>query len=139
MVVGQACFLVATLIFAARGVFPLALLWGVSGVGMALSSLASQSYLLGQANPAYLGLLAALVAWGNTIGATIGNPVAGALLAHGGWRTLSVVAVIPAVATVVFTAVALPRFAAPAGDGRRKAARRSAGRRGAAAPRLRLE
>ncbi len=109
MVVGQACFLVATLIFAPRDALSLTLLWGVSGVGMAWSSLASQSYLLGQASPAYLGLLAALLAWGNTIGATIGNPLAGALLAHGGWRTLSVAAAIPAVATVALTAVALPR------------------------------
>jgi MFS family permease len=109
MVVGQACFLVATLVFAARGPLPLVLLWGVSGIGMALTSLSSQSYLLRQANPAYLGLLTALVAWGNTIGATIGNPVAGTLLAHGGWRTLAVVAAIPAVATVVLTGVSLPR------------------------------
>jgi predicted MFS family arabinose efflux permease len=109
LVLGQACYLVATLVFAARGALPLVLLWGVSGIGMAMSSLSSQSYLLRQANPAYLGLLAALVAWGNTIGATIGNPVAGALLGHGGWQTLAVVAAIPAVITVVFTAVALPR------------------------------
>ena len=109
MVVGQACFLVAALVFAARGALPLALLWGVSGIGMAMNSLSTQSYLLGEGNPAYLGLLAALVAWGNTIGAVIGNPVAGALLAHGSWRTLAVVAAIPAVLTVVFTTVALPR------------------------------
>ena len=117
LVLGQACYFAATLLFVARAPFPVAVIWAACGFGMGLTTLGGQSYLMENADHAFLGVLTALYYWGYTLGGAAANPVAGLLLGRRGYPFLTLATAVPAVATVLLTAVFLPRSrkeAAPA-------------------------
>jgi len=114
LIVSQLAYFAGTVVFSLSGAWQISLFWAVSGIGLGLNSMSSQSYLLEKASPARLGLMTALLYLGYTIGAAIGNPLVGALLQRAGYARLAPVAVVPAAATLVFTGLALPRSAVAA-------------------------
>ncbi len=79
LVAGQVLYFAATLVFAARAPWLVALLWAVSGIGMGPVTLSMTGYLIEKADPARLGLFTALLNWGITIGAVVSSPLAGLL------------------------------------------------------------
>lgn len=109
LVAGQVLYFTATLVFLARSPWWIALIWAVSGIGMGPASLGGTAYLIEKADYARLGLLAALLNWGITLGGAIGNPIAGVLLGRTEWRGLVPFTALPAVGVVLATAIALPR------------------------------
>jgi MFS family permease len=115
LVAGQILYFAATLVFAARAPWPVALLWAVSGIGMGPVTLSMTGYLIEKADPARLGLFTALLNLGITIGAVISSPLAGLMVDRSGWQALVPFTALPALALVLFTAIALPRSARHAG------------------------
>jgi MFS family permease len=115
LVAGQVLYFAATLVFAARAPWPVALLWALSGLGMGPVTLSMTGYLIEKADPARLGLFTALLNWGITIGAVISSPLAGLLVDRSGWQALVPFTALPAVVLVLATAFALPRSARHAG------------------------
>jgi MFS family permease len=115
LVAGQVLYFAATLVFAARAPWPVALLWAASGIGMGPVTLATTGYLIEKADPARLGLFTALLSLGITIGAVIASPLAGLLVDRSGWQALVPFTALPALALLLFTAIALPRSARHAG------------------------
>jgi MFS family permease len=113
LVAGQIAYFVGTLLFLAQGLPAIAIIWAVYGVGMGLSSVGGFGYLMEKADVASLGLLAALYNWGYTLGGAASNPAAGALLGWIGYRGLAPLMALPALATILFTAMALPRSKEP--------------------------
>jgi PPP family 3-phenylpropionic acid transporter len=111
LVAGQLFFFAGTLLFLARELPWIALIWAVSGIGMGPSSLGATGYLIEKADRTRLGLLTALLGWGFTLGSAIGSPIAGVLLARTGWRGLVPLTALPAAAVVLATAIVLPRSA----------------------------
>ena len=111
LVAGQVLYFAATLVFAFRAPWLVALLWAVSGIGMGPVTLSMTGYLIEKADPARLGLLAALLNWGITIGGVIASPLAGLLADRAGWEALVPFTALPALALVMATALALPRSA----------------------------
>jgi MFS family permease len=115
LVAGQVLYFAATLVFAARAPWPVALLWAVSGIGMGPVTLSMTGYLIEKADPARLGLFTALLNLGTTIGTVIASPLAGLLVDRSGWQALVPFTALPALALVLFTMIALPRSARHAG------------------------
>ncbi len=115
LLISQLAYFTGTVVFSLRGAWQISLFWAVSGIGLGLNSMSSQSYLLEKASPARLGLMTALLYLGYTIGAAIGNPLIGALLQRAGYTWLAPAAALPAAATLVFTGFALPRSRVAAG------------------------
>jgi MFS family permease len=109
LVAGQIAYFVGTLLFLAQGLPAIAVIWAVCGVGMGLNSVGAFGYLMEKAEVASLGLLTALYNWGYTLGGAASNPAAGALLGWIGYRGLTPLLALPALATILFTAMALPR------------------------------
>lgn len=127
LLLGQAGFLAASLVFLVRSPAAILPLWALYGVGMTLNSLGSQSYLMDTAKLRSLGVMTALYYWGYTLGGSIGNPVAGLLIGRLHYEGLAVVFAAFGLGTLVLTAVALPPSAedAAARDGRAKAGGRA--------------
>ena len=61
-----------------------------------------------KADHAFLGILTALYLWGYTVGTSVGNPIAAALMGRVGYSGLTLFMVVPAAATFIMTAAALP-------------------------------
>jgi MFS family permease len=138
LVAGQALYFAATLLFLARGPWPIALIWAVYGMGMGPVSLGSTSYLIEKADRARLGLLTALLYWGITLGGAIGNPLAAALLQRTGWTGLVPFSALPAVAIMLAAGFALPSSARRDPPAARSTGILSAIGLGAATPPVRL-
>jgi len=83
-------------------------IWAVNGIG------SGQNYLLEKADHAFLGILTALYLWGYTVGTSVSNPSAAALVGRVGYSGLTLFMVVPAAATFLITAVALPSQRVPA-------------------------
>lgn len=111
LVAGQTLYFTATLVFAARSPWLVALLWTVSGIGMGPVTLSTTGYLIEKADRAKLGLLTALLNLGITIGAVVANPLAGLLVDRSGWSSVVPFTALPALALVAVTAFFLPRSA----------------------------
>jgi len=122
LVIGQACAVTATLLFLAGTPGSVAVVWTLYGCSVGFTTLGGQGYLMEKADPGTLGVVTALYYWGFTLGAAAANPVAGILQARRGYAGLTVAAV-PAVATVLLTALFLPRSLSAT----RRAAARSRG------------
>jgi MFS family permease len=109
LLLGQAGFFAASLVFLARSPASILPLWALYGVGTTLNSLGSQGYLMDTAKLRSLGVMTALYYWGSTLGGSIGNPVAGLLIRRVSYPGLSVVFAAVGLGTMALTAVALPR------------------------------
>lgn len=83
--------------------------WALSGLGMGLRTLGSQSYLIDVAPPDYLGVLAALYNWGYTLGGALGGPLAGLILARWGYGAFGSALALFAVSIVAVNGLFLPR------------------------------
>lgn len=112
LMLGQLGFLLSTFVFFSPSIGWIFVLWAAGGLGLGLSTLGGQSYLMDAASPAYLGVLAALYNWGYTLGGTVSNPVAGLLLDTWGYAALGVSATVLALATLSVTRFALPHLSA---------------------------
>ncbi len=88
LLLGQVGVIAATLVFISPLSALVIVFWSLNGFGVSLNTLGGQSYLLDNANHAYLGMLTAFYFWGYTLGAAIGSPLAGLLLGLTGYRTL---------------------------------------------------
>jgi AAHS family 3-hydroxyphenylpropionic acid transporter len=119
LVAGQCAYFIGILLFVATGAGPIALIWAIFGAGMGMTSIGSQSYLMEKSRPGSLGLLTALYNWGYTLGGAASAPVAGFLLAYTGYRGLTPLMAIPAVATLVVSAGLVPPSRRPAAVGTR--------------------
>ena len=130
-VMGQLCYFVGTLLFLAKAPLWVSVIWAVNGLGTGLLVLGGQNYLMEKADHAYLGILTALYLWGYTVGTSVGNPIAAALMRRVGYSGLTLFMAVPAAATFLMTAVALPssrRFSG-AGSSPAEPARAGAGYR----------
>ena len=116
LVLGQLCYFVGTLLFLARAPLWVSVIWAVNGLGTGLHILGGQNYLLEKADHAFLGILTALYLWGYTVGTSISNPIAAALMGRVGYSGLTLFMVVPAAATLIVTAVALPSSQRVSGD-----------------------
>jgi len=108
LVLGQLCYFVGTLLFLARAPLWVSVIWAFNGLGSGLHLLGGQNYLLEKADHAFLGILTALYLWGYTVGTSVSNPIAAALMGRVGYAGLTPFMVIPAAATLIMTTVALP-------------------------------
>jgi MFS family permease len=77
----------SSLVFQVHLPWPAALLWLLSGAGMALATVGGASYLTRLSDRAALGTLSALYVLSMTVGGAIGNPVAGVLIEQRGFGT----------------------------------------------------
>jgi len=118
---GQIGFLLASLAFLSPSTGWIAILWGVSGLGMGLHTLGGQSYLVDAARADVLGTISALYNWGYTVGGALGSPLAGFLLERWDYRTFGAAFAALALGAIATNVLALPRLpsrAAPkAADG----------------------
>jgi len=105
---GQLCYFVGTLLFLARAPLWVSLIWAVNGLGTGMHIVGGQNYLMEKADHAFLGILTALYLWGYTVGTSISNPIAAALMERVGYSGLTLFMVVPAAATFIMTVVALP-------------------------------
>lgn len=111
---GYGCFVVGSLAFSACVPWLIGLLWMVNGVGLTLSSLGGQGYLIaaggGVPGGVGLGVWSALYNWGFTLGGALGSPVAGYVLDHHGYGLFSSLVVALAAAALVLALLLLPRL-----------------------------
>ena len=108
LLLGQLCYFAGTLLFLARAPVWVSVIWAVSGLGTGLQILGGQNYLMEKADHAFLGILTALYLWGYTVGTSVANPIAAALMRRVGYSGLTLFMAIPAAATLLMTAAALP-------------------------------
>lgn len=104
LVCGLALAGMSSLAFQVPALAWVAVLWWIGGAGSALASIGGASYLTHLSARSALGLLAALYALSLTIGAAIGNPLAGVLIERRGFgafgwaaMALSAIAILVAV------------------------------------------
>ena len=90
LLLGQAGLVAATMVFVSPFSAVIIVLWSLNGFGVSLNTLGGQSYLLDNANHTHLGMITAFYFWGYTLGAAIGNPLAGVLLGKTGYVALGV-------------------------------------------------
>ncbi len=109
IVLGQIGFFAGSLLFLTSSAWLAALLWGLSGFGMMLFSIGSQSYLIDHADPRSLGFVTALYYWGFTLGGSLSNLAAGYLLGRSGYSGMVLGMMICAGATIALSIVLLPR------------------------------
>jgi len=121
LLLGQLGALLACLAFLYPALGWIAPLWILSGIGAGVNTVASQSYLIDAAPPAYLGILSAFYNWGSTLGGATSSPLAGLLLERQGFRALGTVMSLLAALAIGLNVLALP----PAKGERRAVARRS--------------
>jgi MFS family permease len=108
LVLGQLCYFFGTLLFLARAPLWVSVIWAINGLGTGLHVLGGQTYLLEKADHAFLGVLTALYLWGYTVGTSVSNPLAAALMGRVGYPGLTPFMAVPAAATLILTAAALP-------------------------------
>lgn len=87
-----------SVVFQLDHIWLISVLWALGGAGSAIANIGSSSYLTALGNPATMGTISAVFVLSTTIGGTIGNPLAGALIARTGyavfgWVMLAVIAV----------------------------------------------
>ncbi len=116
IVLGQVGYFAGILVFLTPTAWLAALLWGVSGFGMMLFSIGSQSTLMDLAQPRSLGVLTALYYWGYTLGGSLSNPAAALLLDRGGYPRMVLGLGALAVAAVLLAAGFLPGARSPRPD-----------------------
>jgi len=108
LLLGQLGYFAGTLLFLAKAPLWVSVIWAVNGLGTGLHLLGGQNYLLEKADHAFLGILTAFYFWGYTVGTSVSNPIAAALMGRVGYSGLTLFMVVPAAATLILTAVALP-------------------------------
>jgi MFS family permease len=119
LVLGLIGAVLSSLAFASPGpgwFVPLLLAGSLCG---GVQTVGAQSTLLAVAPPTYLGVYSAGYNWGLTLGGALGNPLAGALLAHGGYALFGLVMALLALGALLAGMWLLP--AAPGGTGRGRA------------------
>lgn len=77
-----------SLLYVIRAPWLVTLLWCAGSAALSLSTLSSQGYLTLAAGVGTLGIFSALYNWGYTIGGTIGNPLAAAILGEDNFTAL---------------------------------------------------
>ncbi len=108
LVLGQLSYFAGTLLFLARAPLWVSVIWAVNGIGTGLLVLGGQTYLMEKADHAFLGILTALYLWGYTVGTSVANPLAAALMGRLGYSGLTLFMAVPAAATLLLAAAALP-------------------------------
>jgi MFS family permease len=131
-VLGQLFYFAGTLLFLAKAPIWVSVIWAVNGLGTGLNVLGGQNYLMEKADHAFLGILTALYLWGYTVGTSVSNPIAAALMRRVGYAGLTLFMAVPAAATFILTAAALPSSQRLLQAGDAEGARSGAGYRGIA-------
>lgn len=108
LLIGQIVLVGATLVFVSPTSAVIILLWSLHGIGSGLSAMGGQSYLIDNADHAFLGMLTAFYYWGHTLGSVAGNPLAGVLLTRIGYRSFGVSLASLGLVTVALTILFLP-------------------------------
>ena len=111
LVAGLALSAVGSLAFQVTAVWAVTLLWFIGGMGLALVTVGSASYLTRISTHGGLGLLAAFFALSMTAGGALGNPLAGVVIERYGFAAFSWAAV--AVSVVIIGVVSLLMAPAP--------------------------
>jgi MFS family permease len=114
LLLGNVGFVLGAAIFVTASPGWIGLLWALTGFSMGLHTLGGQSYLMDNAAPHYLGLLAAFFNWGYTLGGTLSSPAAGFLLERWDYGTFGTALAIFALGTVSVNVFALPSSPADA-------------------------
>lgn len=120
---GNLGFIAASMIFLTPSLWWIGILWALSGLGMGLRTLGSQSYLMDVAVPSYLGVLTALYNWGYTLGGALSSPIVGLLLDRWDYGVFGGVLCLFALGTVAINGGLLPRVST--GIDRESAARKA--------------
>jgi len=116
LLLGQVGFLLTSVAFLVRPVGLTGALWTLGGLGLGLSTLGSQSYLIDAAPADALGLLTALYNWGYTVGGALSSPAAGFLLDRWGYGAFGLALVAFALLTFLSNLFALPPSPAALGQ-----------------------
>lgn len=74
-----------SLVFHLDTIWVITLLWSLGGAGSAVANIGSSSYLTATGSTKAMGLISALFVLSTTIGGTLGNPIAGALITQFGY------------------------------------------------------
>jgi MFS family permease len=118
LLIGNLGFVLGSLLFLTPSLWWIAVLWALSGIGMGLRTLGSQSYLMDVAAPTYFGVLTALYNWGYTLGGALSSPVVGVLLERWDYGMFGGLMGLLAVGTVLVNGLLLPRSSAEIERGR---------------------
>jgi MFS family permease len=115
LLLGNLGFLMGCLLFLTPSAWGIGILWALCGFGMGLHTLGGQSYLMDNATPLYLGVLAAFFNWGYTLGGALSSPVAGFLLERWNYGVFAGVLAVFALLTMAVNAFLLPGHRVHAG------------------------
>ena len=108
LLLGNLGFIAGSLLFLTPSVWWIGVLWALSGLGMGLRTVSSQSYLMDTASRS-LGMLTALYNWGYTLGGALGSPIVGYVLDNWDYRVFGITLALFAGSTVIVNALFLPR------------------------------
>jgi MFS family permease len=112
LLLGNIGFVAGSLVFMVRPVGWIGVLWAISGFGMGLRTLGSQSYLMDVAAPSYLGVLTAMYNWGYTLGGVLSSPLVGIVLERWDYSAFGGSLTVFAALAVGVNAILLPRSSA---------------------------
>ncbi|MCE2849839.1 MAG: MFS transporter [Roseiflexaceae bacterium] len=102
-----------SLVFQLDTIWLITLLWSLGGAGSAVANIGSSSYLTALGRIPAMGLISALFVLSTTIGGTLGNPGASALITHYGYDVFGWVMLAIIVVMCGFIYALLPESAPP--------------------------
>jgi MFS family permease len=111
LILGLASAALASLVFVTGAPALVAVLWILSGLGVGFHTLGGSSYLTKVADRRYLGVLSAFYELNLTLGGALGNPAAGVILEARGFGAFGIALFGLTVATLVGSALFVPRLA----------------------------